>query len=171
MNANICSGQYMGNLSCLTSKIVFQVIGYSHPHDHASWAKAIIWVTSTRYKIGGSIVTPRFGGLPHAELEAPKGTRVTDGFDRGRRWVSSGAGMDRLVPEWLLKRIRTLKNYALWKKLQSALNLRSSQRTLNFFSTFVNIDHINALKKIENQILHGSLYFFLSKIFNDHYWF
>ena len=47
-------------------------------------------VTATRYKIGGSLVTPRFSGLPQGELETLKGTKVTDGLsvdDGGCRWV------------------------------------------------------------------------------------
>ena len=28
-------------------------------------SSALGWVTATRYKIGGSVVTPRFGGLLH----------------------------------------------------------------------------------------------------------
>ena len=39
------------------------------------------------YYIGGSVVTPRSGSLAWS---CPMGTRVTDGFVRGRRWVSSG---------------------------------------------------------------------------------
>ena len=40
---------------------------------------------------GGSVVTPRFGGPLHRELDA-LGPCVpgTDGFVRGRRWMSSG---------------------------------------------------------------------------------
>ena len=42
---------------------------------------------------------------------------------------------------------RTLKNYALWNFLKSALNLEPSQHTLKKNSKCVNIDHINALWK------------------------
>ena len=48
-------------------------------------------VTTTHYKIGGSVVTPRFGGLLHRELEALHGHK---GYGR---WVLSGASTDRCV--------------------------------------------------------------------------
>ena len=62
---------------------------------------------------------------------------------------------------------RTLKNYALWKHFQGALNLGPSQRILqNFFSKVRG--YIYALwKNFENQILHGLLYFSFSKTIID----
>lgn len=60
-------------------------------HDKPKRAfSALGCVTATRYKISGSLVTPRFSGLPQGELETLKGTKVTDGLsvDDGRcRWV------------------------------------------------------------------------------------
>ena len=55
-------------------------------------SSALEWVTATRYKVGGSVVTPRFGGLLHSRAQGLR-TGLDDGGGR-RVLVRTGLSGD-----------------------------------------------------------------------------
>ena len=68
-----------------------------------AWS-ALGWVTATCYKIGGSVVTPRFGGLLHGELVS---LHMHRGYRRVCPWtmvgvVGCGYGWVCLRRRWLV---------------------------------------------------------------------